>query len=107
MTENTTELNDKNFDKNISKGDWVVDFWAEWCGPCKMMAPHFEAAAKLMKGKVHFGKVNVEEAQELAQRFMVMSIPTLIYFKNGEQVNRTAGAMPSDEIAANAKDSFR
>ena len=81
MSEHTIELTDENFDSKIKEGNWVVDFWASWCGPCRMMEPHFEEAAKEMKGKVNFGKVNVEEAQDLASRFMVMSIPTIIYFK--------------------------
>jgi thioredoxin len=106
MSENTVHLNEANFDKLTAKGNWVIDFWAEWCGPCKMMAPHFEAAAKQLKGKVNFGKVDVEEAQELAGRFEVMSIPTLVYFKNGEQINRTSGAMPSDEIVSACRDNF-
>jgi len=106
MSKNTIDLNDENFDKEIEKGNWIIDFWAEWCGPCRMMAPHFEEAAKQLKEKVKFGKVDVENAQELAQRFMVMSIPTIIFFKNGEQVNRTSGAMPSDEIVAACNESF-
>src|SRR3989338_4469870 len=65
MAENFVVLDSKNFDKMIAKGNWVVDFWASWCGPCKIMAPHFEAAAKELKGKVNFGKVDAE--QQLGQ----------------------------------------
>lgn len=106
MSENTINLNEDNFDEKIKKGNWVIDFWAEWCGPCKMMGPHFEVAAREMKGKVNFGKINIEESSELAGRFEVMSIPTIIYFKDGEQVNRTSGAMPSDEIVAACQENF-
>lgn len=76
------------------------------CGPCKIMEPHFKEAAKELKGKVKFGKVNVEEAQELAQRFEVMSIPTILYIKDGEQVNRTVGAISKDQILDSVKETF-
>jgi len=91
MSENIKELNLKNFDSFISQGNCVVDFWAEWCGPCKMLSPVVEEVAKEMKGKIKFGKVNIENAQELAERFEVMSIPTLIFFKDGEQVEVNTG----------------
>jgi thioredoxin 1 len=97
MTE-VIELSEDNFEKNIAKGKWVVDFWAEWCGPCKILSPAVEAAAKEMKGKVHFGKVNVDAEGELAQRFEVMSIPTLIFFNDGKLLDRTSGAMDEDEL---------
>jgi len=98
MAENIFELTSKNFDGKISKGIWIVDFWAEWCGPCKIMEPHFAAAAKELKGKVSFGKVDVESEQELAERFQVVSIPTLVVFKKGEPVNRAAGARREEDI---------
>ena len=100
------ELNGENFDKHISKGNWVIDFWAEWCGPCKIMAPHFLEASKEFKGKVNFGKVDVDAENELAGRFQVMSIPTTIFFKDREQVNRAVGAMPKDAIVGQIKNSF-
>ena len=103
---NIIELTDDNFDSHVKKGNLVVDFWASWCGPCRMMEPHFEEAAEELKGKVKFAKVNVEQNSDLANRFQVMSIPTIIYFKDGEQVNRVTGAMPSDEIVASAEESF-
>lgn len=106
MGESTIELTDSNFDAKTAKGNWVIDFWAEWCGPCRMMAPHFEKAAAKMKGKVNFGKVDVEANQELASRFEVMSIPTTLFIKNKEQVNRISGALPEEEILSLVDESF-
>ena len=106
MSENVDTLTTGNFDSAISKGKWVIDFWAEWCGPCKMMAPQFEAAAKDLKGKVNFAKVDVDAEPDLAGRFEIMSIPTLLFIQDGEQVNRFSGAIPKDEIALMAKESF-
>ncbi len=100
------ELTDANFDSHIKKGNWVVDYWAEWCMPCKVMEPHFEATAKKYKGKVNFGKVNVEENQGLSERFQVMSIPTTIFFKEKEQVNRVTGAIDENELKELIDESF-
>ena len=106
MSENIKELTDLNFDKEVSKGNWVVDFWAEWCGPCRMMAPHFEAAAKSMKGKINFAKVNVEENMQTAEQFGIMSIPTIIFFKEGEILDKVSGAMSKDSIINHADSTF-
>ncbi len=91
------KLDSKSFDSFIKKGNAVVDFYADWCNPCKIMKPHFEKAAEKIKN-VHFGKVDVEENQNLAKKFGVMSIPTTIFFKNGEQVDRHTGALDFDEL---------
>ena len=91
MTEMIKELNENNFDDFISDGKCVVDFWAEWCGPCKMLAPVFEETAKEFKGKVKFGKIDIDSGQALAERFGVMSVPTLAFFKGGEQVEMNVG----------------
>lgn len=104
--ENITELTEKDFDKFIAKGKCVVDFWAAWCSPCLYMEPHFEAAAKELKGKVKFGKVDVDKEQGLASRFQVMSIPTTIFFRDKEQVNRTTGAMNKERIIEEIKRNF-
>ena len=99
------ELDEKNFDSFIAKGNCVVDFWAEWCGPCKIMAPEFEKAAKEIKN-IKFGKVNVDSNYELAGRFKVMAIPTTIFFKNKEQVDRTTGAISFKDIKKKIEENF-
>ncbi len=99
------ELGEKEFDKFTEKGNFVVDFWAEWCGPCKIMEPQFKKAAETLKN-IKFAKVNVDDEYELASRFHVMSIPTTIFFKDGEVVDRHVGAMTSDMIKRTADDVF-
>ena len=101
MSGDIIELSEKNFDEKIKKGKWIIDFWAIWCSPCKIMAPHFEAAAKEMKNKINFGKVNVDENYSLAERYGIMSIPTTILFKDGEIIDQTVGAMTSKEKIMN------
>lgn len=98
MEHKISELSEKTFDDFVKKGVSVVDFWASWCGPCKMMAPIFDEAAHELKGKVKFAKVNVDDESDLAQRFEVMSIPTLIIMKDGEQVDRAIGLMDKEEL---------
>lgn len=92
-------LNQQNFDEITSKGVVIVDFWATWCGPCKMMAPNVEEIATEYKGKVTVGKVDVDECQELATRFGIMSIPTLIVFKDGEKKEVLVGYRLKMQIA--------
>ena len=93
-----TELNSENFDKFIREDKVVVDFGAEWCGPCKMLGPIFEETAKEMKDKAKFGKINVDDNSDLAQRFQVMSIPALIFFRDGQQVERIVGVLSKEEL---------
>ena len=78
----------------------MVDFWADWCGPCKMLAPAVEGLAKDYEGRVLVGKVNVDEEPELARRFGVMSIPTVVFLKNGQEFDRKVGLMPADAFSA-------
>src|SRR3989338_9359485 len=86
------------FDKAIAKGLVVVDFWADWCMPCLMMAPVFEEMSEKFKGKISFVKVNVDDNQPLAEKFKVQSIPTMIVFKNGKEHDRVIGAMYADDF---------
>lgn len=90
------------FDQFIGKSDLpvVVDFWAAWCGPCRAMAPAFEKAAEELKTRVRFAKVDTEQAQGIARRFGIRSIPTMIVFRGGREVARTAGAMDARSIRA-------
>ena len=84
-------LNKDNFEQSISSGVALVDFWAEWCGPCKMQLPIIEEFSSEMDGKATVGKVNVDEELELAQSFGIQSIPTLILFKDGKPVKKLVG----------------
>jgi len=95
------DLTQNTFDEVIANSDLpvVVDFWAPWCGPCKMMGPNFEKSAKNFPLKVLFAKVNTENEQSLGARFGIRSIPTLIIFKDAKEVHRTSGAL--DEASLN------
>ena len=88
-------LTDQTFDRHMTRSDrpLVVDFWAAWCGPCKMMAPFFEQAASELEPGVRLAKVNTDENPMLAQRYQISSIPTTAVFKGGREVGRQAGAM--------------
>ena len=77
----------------------VVDFWAAWCGPCRAMAPMFEQAAGRLAGKARFVKVNVDEQQAIASRYGIRAIPTLLLFKNGQEVKRSSGVMDAGALA--------
>ena len=84
-------LNKDNFEQNIANGVALVDFWAEWCGPCKMQLPIVEELSNELGEKAKVGKVNVDEQLELAQQFGIQSIPTLILFKDGKPVKKLVG----------------
>lgn len=88
---NILTLTDKNFQQQTKNKVVLVDFWAEWCAPCRMMAPVLNDVAAELSGKSYVGKVNIEQYQSLAQKFKVRSIPTLILFKDGKEINRFVG----------------
>ena len=89
-------LTDKNFQYQTKNRLVLVDFWASWCVPCRMMAPVLNEVSSELSGNSHVGKVNIEQYQPLAQRFQVRNIPTLILFKNGEEINRFVGVKSKD-----------
>jgi thioredoxin 1 len=98
MSENILTLSKSSFDDEIKKDGTpiLVDFWAEWCGPCRMVTPILEQLAKEYAGRVRIGKVNVDEESSLAEKFGVQSIPTLLLFKGGRVVEQQVGAVPRD-----------
>ncbi len=93
-------LTDASFDEEIGSADTaiVVDFWAEWCGPCKTIAPVLDEIAEEHAGKLRVGKVNVDDSPDVARRFEVMSIPTLIVFKDGQAKKRLVGAKGKSQL---------
>ena len=93
-------VTNENFEAEVLKSDIpvLVDFWATWCGPCQMVAPVLEEIASENEGKIKIGKVNVDDNRELAMQFKIASIPTMILFKNGEQVKMTLGYQTKDQL---------
>ena len=102
---NVLQLNDSNFDSEINKGATpiLVDFWAPWCGPCRMIAPVLDKIADAMAGQAIVAKVNVDEAPGVASRFRVSSIPTLLFFKNGEVREQVVGLQSESDLFARLK----
>jgi len=93
------ELNSSNFDSTIANGVTLVDFWAPWCGPCRMIAPIIEELAEDFDGKATIAKVNTDEEQDIAIKYGIRSIPTLLFFKDGELVDQMIGAAGKQVIA--------
>jgi thioredoxin 1 len=100
MSENIVTLSDATFDEHVKSSDVpvLVDFWAEWCGPCKMISPVLEEIAAEQAGKIQIGKLNIDDNLEVTRRFDVMSIPTLILFKDGQPEVRLIGAKPKGQL---------
>ena len=94
------DLTDQNFEDEVLKSDLpaVVDFWAPWCGPCRMISPITEKLSEEYNSKVNFFKLNVDENPQMAMRYQIMSIPLLIFFKNGQKVDESLGAVPESMI---------
>ena len=107
MAGEVKNLKESEFDDFVkSESKVVVDFYADWCGPCKVLGPVVEEVAKELKDTVIFAKVDVDDNQELAQRFQIMSIPTIIYFKDGQQVHRTNGARSKEDLVKEVKENL-
>ncbi len=106
--ENISQVNSTNWEKEVLGSDKpvFVDFWAEWCGPCRMVGPVVEQIAQSYSEKIKVVKLNVDENQDIAMKYGIQSIPSLLIFKNGKEINRTIGAAPKDAYIKFINDSI-
>lgn len=99
-----THFSAEEFSTAITAGPAIVDFWATWCGPCKMLGPVIDQISDELEGKITVGKLDVDQCREIAMEYGVMSIPTVIYFKNGVEVKRFVGVQSKDKLIEAAKE---
>lgn len=102
MAEGIINVTSQTWDSEVlqSKGIVMVDFWAVWCGPCRMIAPTIEELAKEYAGKIKVAKLNTDENPDIASRYKIMGIPTIMFFKDGEKVDQIVGAVPKPQLKA-------
>ena len=108
MAENVLEFTDDSFEADVLKSDQpvLVDFWAPWCGPCKMIAPTIEELASDYAGKVRVGKMNIDETPQTANSNQITAIPTVLLFKDGEMIEKFVGITPKEKFAASLDSSL-